>query len=460
MKSGFHLKTISRRTGSLALVLACATPLAGLAAQGQAPGLARTASASAPAPSNPRRTPIVEAVERVGPSVVNISAEHLVRARQTPFDLFFGDQPRARRSESLGSGVILDASGVVVTNDHVVSGASRIWVTTSDGREHEAEVLGADADNDIAVLKVEAKGLKAVRTGSATDLMIGEPVIAIGNPLGLSNTVTTGILSAVHRTVPGDQGRVYSDFLQTDAAINPGNSGGALVNALGELIGINTAIVGGANTIGFAIPIDRVRKIADDLLLFGEVKSAWIGVRGVTLTIGGGERSRTTARGVGFELRKVWPGSPAEAAGLKSGDVVIAADGKPVASREDWDTALAAVSPGRTVSLGVRRAAGERTVVVTAARAPSDIGLQVLHRDVGLKVAPGRRGLSVTDVVPRSPAERKGIEPGDTVLAVNGQKAASAEEVSKAIESGWSRSGLVLVVGRSGAAYTLTFPLE
>ncbi len=437
--------------------------LSALLATGPRPLLGQGAKAPAPpAATNPRRTAIVEAVERVGPSVVNISAERLVRDRQSPFDLFFGERPRTGRAESLGSGVILDASGVVVTNDHVVSGASRIFVTTSDGREHEAEVLGADADNDLAVLKVEARGLRPVRLGNAGDLLIGEPVIAIGNPFGLSNTVTTGILSAVHRTVPGDQGRVYSDFLQTDAAINPGNSGGALVNALGELIGINTAIVGGANTIGFAIPIDRVRKIADDLLRFGEVKSAWVGVRGVTFSPGGERvaRPQHARRGLGFEVKTVWPESPAAGAGLRSGDVVVSADGKPVATREDWETALAAVSPGRTVTLGVKRGDTERSVAVTAVRAPRDLGTQVLRRDVGLTVSPARRGLAVTAVSPRSLAERKGIEPGDVVLAVNGQKTATPEDVSRAIESGWGRSGLVLVVGRSGSAYTLTFPLE
>ncbi len=230
-----------------------------------------------------RRTPIVAAVEKSGPSVVNVSAEHVVQQRRNPLDIFFGYdlRPRTSRSESLGSGVVI-APGVVVTNDHVISGASRIFVTTSDGRELEAKLEGADADNDLAVLSVNAKGLVPATLGTSSDLMIGETVIAIGNPFGLSNTVTAGIVSAVHRTVQGESGRNYSDFLQTDAAINPGNSGGALVNVLGELIGINTAIVGGANTIGFAIPIDRVRRVADDLLNYKEVKTVWIGVRGGT----------------------------------------------------------------------------------------------------------------------------------------------------------------------------------
>ena len=248
---------------------------------------------------------------------MNISAEHVVQQRRNPLDVFFGYdvRPRTSRSESLGSGVVV-APGVVVTNDHVISGASRIWVTTSDGRELEAKLEGADADNDLAVLSVDPKGLKAAALGTTADLMIGETVIAIGNPFGLSNTVTTGIVSAVHRTVQGESGRNYSDFLQTDAAINPGNSGGALVNILGELIGINTAIVGGANTIGFAIPIDRVRRVSDDLLNYKEVKKVWVGVRGSTVAAGNG---RPSARGQGLRVRSVWPGSPAAKAGLAPG---------------------------------------------------------------------------------------------------------------------------------------------
>ena len=157
-----------------------------------------------------RRTAIVEAVEKIGPSVVNISAEHVVQQRRSPVDLFLGyDRPRATRSESLGSGVVI-SPGVVVTNDHVISGASRVWVTTSDGRELEARLEGADADNDLAVLSVDPKGLKPAALGTTSDLMIGETVIAIGNPFGLSNTVTTGIVSAVHRTVKGESGRDYS----------------------------------------------------------------------------------------------------------------------------------------------------------------------------------------------------------------------------------------------------------
>ncbi|MEO6325342.1 MAG: trypsin-like peptidase domain-containing protein [Thermoanaerobaculia bacterium] len=452
-----NVLSIRRILFSLATVTALATPGAplALAAQGVPAPPAR--------PGNElRRSPIVSAVERIGPAVVNISAERLVRRRSTPFEEFFsfgapGRRERGYRTESLGSGVITDASGIVITNDHVISGASRIFVTTADGQELEAEVKGADADNDIAVLKVEAKNLKAVRLGTTTDLMIGETVIAIGNPFGLSNTVTTGIVSAIHRTVQGEAGRTYSDFLQTDAAINPGNSGGALVNVLGELIGINTAIVGGANTIGFAIPIDRVRRIADDLLRFGEVKPVWLGLRGTTLT---SDSTRSSAKGVGLKVRSVYPDSPAEQGGIQVGDVVVSIDGRAIESREDFDTELAARGPGKPVALGVKRGVRERSVKTATARAPQDLGLEMLRRDVGLSVQQARTGLVVTAVVRESGADTKGIEKGDVLYAVNGQKVATLEELNKAVQAGWGRAGLVLVVARGAYAYTLTFGLE
>ncbi|HEY3350376.1 MAG TPA: trypsin-like peptidase domain-containing protein [Thermoanaerobaculia bacterium] len=405
-----------------------------------------------------RRTPIVAAIEKISPSVVNISAERVVQQRRSPVDLFFGGEtrPRTSRSESLGSGVVI-APGVVVTNDHVISGASRIWVTTSDGRELEAKLEGADADNDLAVLSVDPKGLKAAALGTTSDLMIGETVIAIGNPFGLSNTVTTGIVSAVHRTVKGESGRNYSDFLQTDAAINPGNSGGALVNILGELIGINTAIVGGANTIGFAIPIDRVRRVADDLLNYKEVKRVWLGVRGTTATAGNG---RPSARGQGLRVRSVWPGSPAAKAGLVPGDVVVALDGRPVESREDFDTALASVGPGKALSVAYRREGAERAARVTTERTPEDLGLDVLRREIGLVFKETRGGLMVASVVGRSPAAAKGLERGDVVLAVNNVKVRTLDDISKAGENAYSRSSLVLSVLREPYVYNLTFGLE
>ncbi|MDQ5871293.1 MAG: SDR family NAD(P)-dependent oxidoreductase, partial [Acidobacteriota bacterium] len=212
---------------------------------GSAPG--------APLPS--RRSEIVEVVDKASPAVVNIAAEHVVRRRPSILDDFFGADPRGRRAQSLGSGVLIDPKGVILTNDHVISGASRIVATTKSGQELECEVVGSDADNDLAVLRVRnPRGtLPTIRMGTSSDLLIGETIVAIGNPFGLTNTVTAGVVSALGRSVRGDQNqRLYTDFIQIDAPINPGNSGGPVVNVQGDMIGIATAIIGGAQGIGFA----------------------------------------------------------------------------------------------------------------------------------------------------------------------------------------------------------------
>ena len=406
-----------------------------------------------------RRTSIVEAVEKIGPAVVNISAERLVQQRRSSLDSFLGfdGRPRGYKTESLGSGVILDSSGVVVTNDHVISGASSIWVTTADGRELEAKLEGADADNDLAVLTVDPKNLRAAKIGTTSDLMIGETVIAIGNPFGLSNSVTTGIISAVHRTVKGESGRNYSDFLQTDAAINPGNSGGALVNILGELIGINTAIVGGANTIGFAIPIDRARRVVDELLHYGEVKSVWLGLRGSTVGLG---NPRSQSRGQGLRVRSVYPNSPAARAGLAPGDIVVSIDGRSIEGREDFDTALTSAGMGRTLTVAFRRDGRDRTVRLTTERTPDDLGLEILRRELGVGVRDTRNGPMVVSVTRNSSADGKGLDRGDLLLAVNNRKVKTVEELAKSVEGGFSRSSLVLSVWREPYLYNVTFGLE
>ena len=237
-------------------------------------------------PEDPRRSPVVAVVESAGPAVVNIGAE--VVTNQNPFgrggegeDPFwrnFGGRQRAQRAQSLGSGVIIDASGLVLTNEHEVAAATEITVTLADRRAFKAEVVGADPQFDVAVLKIlDATDLPVAKLGSSKDLMPGEPLVAIGNPFGLSNSVTTGVVSALHRSIESDE-RAYEDFIQTDAAINPGNSGGALLNIMGELIGINTAIYRSGSGIGFAIPIDRATAVVQEVLRYGEVRPAFTGL--------------------------------------------------------------------------------------------------------------------------------------------------------------------------------------
>jgi serine protease Do len=403
-----------------------------------------------------RRTPVVQVVERVSPAVVNISAEAIVR-QADPF--FGGFMPRQRRAQSLGSGLIIDAQGIVVTNAHVVEGASSIVVTTQDGRELQAEVLGSDHDADLAVLKVEGRNLPAVPVGRSSDLMIGETVIAIGNPFGLTHSVTSGVLSARGRTVPSESGeRLYTDFLQTDASINPGNSGGPLVNIRGEMIGVNTAIVSGANGIGFAIPADRVRRVVDDLLRFGQLQPLWTGLRLLTVDP---ELARRNDLPVsrGALVYRIYPDSPAARAGLAEGDVIVAAQGQPVTAREDISTVIYSVPAGTPLNLEVRR--GDRTLqnALRPVQPPRGLGLRILEEQVGLTVTEQRGRLVVERVTRGSVAARTGLEPGDIVLGVNGRELSSVEELGAEVLRGYDRGGLPLLVQRGRYGYNLEFPL-
>ena len=403
-----------------------------------------------------RRTRVVEIVESVAPAVVNISAEAIVRAP----DPFFGDFfSRRRRVQSLGSGFIVAANGVVVTNAHVIEGASRILVTTADGRELEADVLGSDRDADLAVLKVEAEDLSAVSLGSSSDLLIGETVLALGNPLGLANTVTTGVLSARGRTVPGENGeRLFTDFLQTDASINPGNSGGPLVNLDGEVIGINTAIVAGAEGIGFAIPADRANRIVDDLLRFGSLQPIWTGLRLHTLTDELARRLDLTVS-EGVLVESVYPNSPGERAGFRQWDVLTDLGGAEVATREDVTTALYSVSEGSRLSARLRRGGQVLRLSLWAERPPGDLGLRLLAEELGIRVVEENDILYVDRVESGSSADRKGLRRGDVLLRAGGRRLRGAEDLAKEVLRAMDRGGLMVVVQRGRRAYYLSFRL-
>jgi len=423
-----------------------------------APLLPKTLQAQAPpAGTAARRTPVVAVAEKVSPAVVNVSAESTVREADPFFGLFFG--PTTRSMQSLGSGLIIDASGIVVTNAHVIEGASRIQVTTLDGRELDADVLGSDRDADLAVLKVKGQNLPAVPLGHSADLMIGETVVAIGNPFGLSHTVTSGVLSARGRTVPSERGeRLFTDFLQTDASINPGNSGGPLVNILGDVIGINTAIISGASGIGFAIPADRARRVVDDLLRFGELRPLWTGARLLTLDAELAQRYNLTEKR-GALVFKIYPDSPAAEAGLAEQDVIVAVEGQPVISREDLTTALYTAAAGAPLHLDVRR--GGRAVKMTLRAVPPSegLGLRFLERSVGLVVQESRGQLVVGKVTNGSPADRTGLRAGDLILGANGQELSSAEALGREVVRGIDRGSLLLAVGRGRYIYNLDFPL-
>ena len=410
-----------------------------------------------------RRTPVVQVVERVRQAVVNLTARQVVTVRRRSLfdDLFPEFAPPGSEvytSQSLGSGVLISADGLIVTNEHVIGGAAEIKVRFADGKSMEAEVIGSDADADLAVLRVPARGRPHLPLAEQDDSMIGETVIAIGNPLGLESTVTVGVLSARDRTVTSPSThRVYTDFLQTDASINPGNSGGALVDLDGRLIGINTAIIGDAQGIGFAIPAKRVRRVVNDLLRYGHVQPAWLGM----FVMSRGEAQRGV-RGAseGVEVVDVFPGSPAAAAGLTRGAVVLAGNSKPIAGRDDYATLLAQLAPGDRVTLEVADRASSRLVELRATTPPADLGELVLFRFMGLKVATRGTQVVIARVAPGSRADEAGVSDGDAVLQVNGERVRSVEDVNRVVGREYTRSSLMLVVGRGPYAYQLPFPMS
>ncbi|HJW70433.1 MAG TPA: trypsin-like peptidase domain-containing protein, partial [Candidatus Binatia bacterium] len=296
------------------------------------------ARAGAPETEPMRRSRVVEAVERARPAVVNISTEQVVIQRPSPVDPFFDEffrdffdsRPRRSTRRSLGSGVIVRGDGTILTNEHVILRGGRIHVTLADGGEYEAKLVGRDPDADLAVLRIDAGRVPYIALGSSSDLMIGETVIAIGNPFGLSHTVTTGVVSATKRTLQTG-GRTFTDFIQTDASINPGNSGGPLVDLQGRIVGINTAIVapsGGNVGIGFAVPINMARQVTDQLTRYGEIKRGRIGVaiQDLTPDIAQALGTKYTQ---GAVIARVEPGSAAERAGLRTNDLVVAVNGVP-----------------------------------------------------------------------------------------------------------------------------------
>ncbi len=409
-----------------------------------------------------RRTPIVRVAHDVGPAVVNIQTESTIRQREVdPFDPFgvFGGRDRSYTSQSLGSGFVWSSDGVIVTNNHVVEGASRITVNFSDGTQLPARLIGVDPDSDVAVLRVDAKNLLAAPVGVSSDLLIGETVIAVGNPFGLSGTVTTGVVSALGRSVPSKEaGRTFTDFIQTDASINPGNSGGPLLNIEGRVIGINTLIYANAQGIGFAIPVDRAKKVVQDIVRYGQVHSAWIGA--VTATITPEEARRTglkTSRGA--LVARVITGSPAQAAGLKPGDIITAVAGRPVDSREAFSTLTATVAAGQPLPLTVARGGGIQDISVRPSEAPADLGLRILWEIAGLRVIDQNGAVVIDQVAGRSRSESIGLQRGDVIVGVNGTEVASVKVLNQALTQSSERSSVVLQVARGRYIYSLTFPM-
>jgi serine protease Do len=410
-----------------------------------------------------RKDAIVEVVQKVSPAVVHIGTESVVdpgfRQDRTPLEeFFFGGLGERRRqvTTSLGSGVIIDPSGIILTNDHVIRGAAAIHIVLADGRQLDAEVIGSDADNDLAVLRVENKTpLPVAKLGTSSDLMIGETVIAIGSPFGLKKTVTAGVLSATGRTFKADN-RTYNDFLQIDASINPGNSGGPLLNVDGDIIGINTAIFASAQGIGFAIPADKVRRIVTELTQFGKVRPAWVGIEVDALT-------PQLARNLGWDRNfgalvvSVDPGSPAERAGVQKGDIVTHVAGTQVEDPEDFRVRMRGYPARSAFNLGLFRR-GPREMSLTPVEFPAQLVEGLVWERLGLKFKAEHGGLMVVGVRRGSTAAQIGFQPGDVVQRINNQPIPSWEAFRDLILSARARGNVLLLVRRGRFGYHVPMP--
>jgi len=434
--------------------------------------LALGVSASPALASDPflRQNTTVRVAKEVGPSVINITTERIVASRHpfphgaNPFfDSFFRDffEPRLPETvQSLGSGVLIDADGHILTNEHVVSRASRIRISLADGTEFDATLIGADPNNDIAILKVETdKRLPWLKPGRSNDLMVGESVIAIGNPFGLSNTVTTGVISALNRSIRTED-RVYHGFIQTDASINPGNSGGPLVNAEGELIAINTAVYGGAQGIGFAIPIDTAMRVVDELIAHGEVTPTWLGLDFQDLEPGLAGAMGLPPDLLGALVNRVREGSPAQRAGLRRGDVVTKVDGRPLDSARSFYEMLEIAVAGQELQIAFWRDERLQTVQVEIEELPLRQVARIVVEMLGMELRPNESlGYTVGSVREGSGSARIGIARGDLVLAINGTTLAGDDSLRRSVLSLRGRSHALVVVQREGARYHLTIPL-
>lgn len=432
------------------------------------------ATAQAPSVPESRRTAITRAVARVAPAVVTVQTEVVQEVPADFFEQFFGGRSGRRSSAGLGSGFIIRGDGIVVTNAHVVSGAARIDVMLRDGTTRPARLIGADETNDLAVLRMEGSGFPVAPLGNSDDLLVGEWAIAIGNPYGfvLGNSepsVTAGVISGVGRNLvaPGEGASAYFDMIQTDASINPGNSGGPLVNADGEVIGVNSSIYstsGGSVGIGFAIPINRARRVAEDLLEHGAVRRPWVGIR---------PRGAADPRALvsqGMIVDQVTPGSPAARAGVRPGDVIVAARGRPVRNVFDWEGRLLDLRVGEELPIRIRRGREELTLRLRVADLPEATAprVEVLRELELVTLTPAIRaergvrapqGALVYRAGPRI-EEQVGVRPGDVIVQVNRTPIASADDVRRALDYYAERGPITLFFERGGQIFRSDFLLR
>ncbi len=419
-----------------------------------------------------RHTATVEVVNEVGPAVVNITTEHVVtyqspfrRPHADPFfERFFRDfyEPRrAQTVQNLGSGVIISAEGHVLTNEHVVARADRIRVVLGDGREFDATVVGADPTNDLAVLRVKTdEALPWIAPGDSSDLMVGEPVIAIGNPFGLSNTVTTGVISAIDRAIRSNE-HAFHGFLQTDASINPGNSGGPLLNAEGSLIGVNTAIYDGAQGIGFAIPINVARRVVAELIEHGEVLPVTLGIDFQDLDPALREVIELPDGLFGVLINRVQANSPADEGGGRRGDVVIKIDGRKLKSARQLIEILEGVTPDQELELVIWRNSVTQEFSVVAQEIPDNVAQELASRILGVHLEEkSGGGFMVVNVRRGSPAARIPFKRNDLFLGINGIGLSDEPTLRRALLNLRGRDRALVVVQRGPGRYHVTVPLR
>jgi serine protease Do len=430
---------------------------------------------------------LAEVAEAVRPAVVNISTTTTIPAEENPFgDMFndpffrrfFGDQfnhpgqNRKQKSSALGSGVIVSDTGYILTNNHVIKGADDIKVVLYDKREFKGTVVGTDPKTDLAVVKIDAKDLPIIPLGTSSTLKTGDVVLAIGNPFGLNQTITMGIVSAVGRSNLGLAD--FVDFIQTDAAINPGNSGGALVNTNGELVGINTAIFstsGGYMGIGFAIPSDMATSIMDSIIKNGRVIRGWLGVSTQALTPELEQTFKLKDR-TGALVSGVIANSPADKAGLKRGDLIVAVDGKQVNDPVGLRNIVASLPPGTKIGLNIIREGVMLSINATLAELQDKTAAGKTQFKNSLKgvsvqeLTPGIReklaipedlnGVVVTDVGPDSPAQGS-LQPNDVIQEVNRKEIKNTQDFEQAIAKIGQQEKILLLVYRQGGSIYLAF---
>lgn len=443
--------------------------------QQQAPSSAPSAAKGRPPVENPAQELVstqeafIEVSAKVTPSVVNISAARVSAGPDFGplFENFFGSpfrgQPQQRREQSLGSGFLISADGYILTNEHVVKGASEIKVKLSDQRVYQGKLIGVDPRTDVAVLKIEAgEKLPAAVLGDSDQLKVGQWALAIGNPFGLDRTLTVGVISAIGRADVGIED--YEDFIQTDASINPGNSGGPLLNIYGEVVGINTAIVASGQGIGFAIPINLAELIARQLIDKGEVSRGWLGVSIQPMT-----PELATSFGLdrqtGVLVNQVLADGPAAQAGIRRGDILLTLGGKEVRGVRELQLLVASTPAGEMVTVEVLRDGKRQRFQVrvalqeagsAAATAPAD-----QNEAFGLSVVaePGS-GIVVVAVDPAGPAAQAGVQPGDLILAVNQQEVSDLASFNRAAKRAQTARSVVLLLQRDQMTLYVAFPLR